>query len=74
VCRGLAADGRLVRFNCTVTDRPGGIARMTKLLWDKNISVKVRPSFPAAVYCYYCNYCCYIYCCWYFNLNIYSCN
>ena len=40
--RGLAADGRLVRFNCTVSDRPGGLAQMIKLLWDLNISVKVR--------------------------------
>lgn len=38
--RGLAADGRLVRFNCTISDRPGGIAAMTKILWDANVSVK----------------------------------
>jgi len=30
--RGLAADGRLVRFVVTVTDRPGGIAELTKLM------------------------------------------
>ena len=40
--RGLAADGRLVRFNCTVLDRPGGIALVTQLLWDINITVKVK--------------------------------
>lgn len=32
--RGLAADGRLVRFVVTVDDRPGGIARLTKLMGD----------------------------------------
>ena len=30
--RGLAADGRLVRFVVTVSDRPGGIAELTQLL------------------------------------------
>ena len=30
--RGLAADGRLCRFIVTVSDRPGGIAELTKLL------------------------------------------
>lgn len=30
--RGLAADGRLVRFVVTVSDRPGGIAELTKIL------------------------------------------
>ena len=30
--RGLAADGRLVRFIVTVIDRPGGIAELTRLL------------------------------------------
>ena len=30
--RGLAADGRLIRFIATVSDRPGGIARLTKVL------------------------------------------
>ena len=30
--RGLAADGRLCRFLVTVSDRPGGIAELTKLL------------------------------------------
>ena len=32
--RGLAADGRLVRFEVVVSDRPGGIASLTKLLAD----------------------------------------
>ena len=30
--RGLAADGRLCRFVVTVSDRPGGIAELTKHL------------------------------------------
>ena len=30
--RGLAVDGRLVRFVVTVSDRPGGIAELTKLI------------------------------------------
>ena len=38
--RGLAADSRLVRFIATVSDRPGGIARLTALLSDLGVSVK----------------------------------
>ena len=30
--RGLAADGRLCRFVVTVSDRPGGIAELTRLV------------------------------------------
>ena len=30
--RGLAADGRLVRFVVTITDRPGGMAKITSLI------------------------------------------
>ena len=30
--RGLAADGRLCRFIVTVSDKPGGIAELTRLL------------------------------------------
>ena len=30
--RGLAADGRLIRFKVTVMDRPGGIAELSRLL------------------------------------------
>ena len=30
--RGLAADGRLVRFVVTVSDRPGGIAELTRIM------------------------------------------
>lgn len=28
--RGLAADGRLVKFSVTVSDRPGGIAELAR--------------------------------------------
>mmetsp|Transcript_4601 Transcript_4601/g.8376 ORF Transcript_4601/g.8376 Transcript_4601/m.8376 type:complete len:481 (-) Transcript_4601:1745-3187(-) len=38
--RGLAADGRLLRVISTVTDRPGGIAGVTKLLADHGASIK----------------------------------
>ena len=38
--RGLAADGRLIRFVATVSDRPGGIAKLSTLLWQEGASVK----------------------------------
>ena len=38
--RGLAADGRLVRFVATVSDRPGGIAMLTKRLSEAGASIK----------------------------------
>lgn len=38
--RGLATDGRLVRFDAVVSDRPGGIAALTKLLADNGTSIK----------------------------------
>ncbi|GAB6024813.1 hypothetical protein CHUAL_009933 [Chamberlinius hualienensis] len=38
--RGLAVDGRLVKFSVTVSDRPGGLAELTKLLSDCGASVK----------------------------------
>lgn len=38
--RGLAADGRLVRFVARVSDRPGGIAALTKVLSDNGASIK----------------------------------
>ncbi len=38
--RGLAADYRLVRFVATVSDRPGGIANLTKVLSDNGASIK----------------------------------
>jgi len=38
--RGMAADGRLVRFAVCVEDRPGGVAALTKVLYECNVSVK----------------------------------
>lgn len=38
--RGLAADGRLVRFVATVSDRPGGVAGLTKVLFEAGGSIK----------------------------------
>ena len=38
--RGLAADSRLVNFYAEVSDRPGGIANLTRLLCDMNASIK----------------------------------
>lgn len=38
--RGLAADGRLVRFEAVVSDRPGGIAALTRVLADSGVSIK----------------------------------
>lgn len=38
--RGLAADGRLVKFTVTVSDRPGGIAELARTLKDLGVSIK----------------------------------
>ena len=38
--RGLAADGRLITFNVVVSDRPGGIADLTKLIPSVGVSIK----------------------------------
>jgi len=38
--RGLAVDGRLVKFSITVTDRPGGIAELTRILANLGVSIK----------------------------------
>ncbi|KAL9190256.1 hypothetical protein ACHAXT_007467 [Thalassiosira profunda] len=38
--RGLAADDRMKNFVATVSDRPGGIARLTTLLGDHGASIK----------------------------------
>ena len=35
--RGLAVEGRLVRFTVTVSDRPGGIAELTRLVADLGV-------------------------------------
>lgn len=38
--RGLAADGRLVRFVTTISDRPGGLAGLTSVIASVGASVK----------------------------------
>ena len=38
--RGLAADSRLLRFGVTVSDRPGGVALLTKSIADVGASIK----------------------------------
>jgi len=38
--RGLAADGRLIKFEARVSDRPGGIAALTHVLADAGVSVR----------------------------------
>lgn len=37
---GLVVDGRLSRFRATISDRPGGLARLTKILAESGASVK----------------------------------
>eukprot|EP00521_Asterionellopsis_glacialis_P009224 CAMPEP_0195288308 /NCGR_PEP_ID=MMETSP0707-20130614/5026_1 /TAXON_ID=33640 /ORGANISM="Asterionellopsis glacialis, Strain CCMP134" /LENGTH=490 /DNA_ID=CAMNT_0040348163 /DNA_START=50 /DNA_END=1522 /DNA_ORIENTATION=- len=38
--RGLSADDRLCQFVATVSDRPGGIAKMTEILSEEGASIK----------------------------------
>jgi threonine dehydratase len=38
--RGMAADGRLCNFYATVSDRPGGISKLTHLLSELGASIK----------------------------------
>lgn len=38
--RGLAADGRLCRFEATISDRPGSLSRFTALIAETGVSVK----------------------------------
>lgn len=38
--RGLAVDGRLVKFCVTVSDRPGGISELCKIVKDIGVSIK----------------------------------
>ncbi|XP_034177152.1 serine racemase isoform X2 [Osmia lignaria lignaria] len=38
--RGLAAEGRLLKFAVTVSDRPGGIAELCKMLASIGVSIK----------------------------------
>ena len=37
---GLVNDGRLTRFRARISDRPGGLARLTKVIADCGASVK----------------------------------
>ena len=37
---GLAADGRLCRFTATISDRPGGLARLTRVVAEEGASVQ----------------------------------
>lgn len=38
--RALAADGRLIRVNVMVSDRPGGVADLCKLIASIGVSIK----------------------------------
>jgi threonine dehydratase len=38
--RGMAAEGRLIRFSVTVSDRPGGISDLCKLISSHGVSIK----------------------------------
>ena len=38
--KGLVADGRVCRFSAEISDRPGGLAHLTKLIADAGASVK----------------------------------
>lgn len=42
--RGMAAEGRLVKFKVTVSDRPGGLAELCSML--ANIGVTMRDCVP----------------------------
>lgn len=38
--RGLAAESRLIKFRVTVSDRPGGVAELCKLMCGVGVSIK----------------------------------
>lgn len=38
--RGLVADGRLCRFRATISDRPGGLAALSKVIADQGASIR----------------------------------
>merc|ERR1712227_478939 len=38
--RGLAADGRLIKFGVQISDRPGGIAELTTILFKLGVTIK----------------------------------
>ena len=53
--RGLAADNRLIRFIATVSDRPGGIAQLSRDMADMGVSIKVEDELYCTVLqCYMC--------------------
>ena len=37
---GLVADGRLARFSATISDRPGGLARLAEIIASTGASIK----------------------------------
>eukprot|EP00008_Paramoeba_atlantica_P012257 CAMPEP_0201475402 /NCGR_PEP_ID=MMETSP0151_2-20130828/821_1 /ASSEMBLY_ACC=CAM_ASM_000257 /TAXON_ID=200890 /ORGANISM="Paramoeba atlantica, Strain 621/1 / CCAP 1560/9" /LENGTH=318 /DNA_ID=CAMNT_0047855473 /DNA_START=463 /DNA_END=1419 /DNA_ORIENTATION=+ len=37
---GLVADGRLSRFSCVISDRPGGLSQLCKIIGDQGASIK----------------------------------
>jgi threonine dehydratase len=37
---GLVADGRLARFSVSISDRPGGLARLTEIIASTGASIK----------------------------------
>jgi threonine dehydratase len=40
IAKGLVHDGRLTRFTATVTDRPGGLAELTRVIADGGASIQ----------------------------------
>ncbi len=40
ITKGLVHDGRLTRFTATVTDRPGGLAKLTRVIADCGASIQ----------------------------------
>ena len=40
ILRGLASDGRLWRFTATVSDRPGGVAKLTRVIASSGASIE----------------------------------
>ena len=46
--RGLAADGRLLRFSVVLPDRPGGLTEINKLLGD--LGVRYVISYEVSMY------------------------
>lgn len=38
--RGLASEGRLLRFTVTVSDRPGGVLELCRIMTELGVSIK----------------------------------